>query len=67
MVGEGACASPTPSPTPTPSGALWYNGDWDFVGYHANEQNTSSSNSMVYDDFSVEGSGGTVTAVFSNN
>ncbi len=34
-----------------PPGSIWYNGDWNFVGSHANEVNTSSSNSQVFDDF----------------
>jgi hypothetical protein len=49
-----------------PPGSLWYNGDFNGVGYHANEFNTSSSNSQVFDDF-IAGGNWTVNAVFSDN
>jgi PEP-CTERM motif len=48
--------------------ALWYNGDFNGVGYHANGINTSDSNSQVFDDFIVPtGQLWDVTAVFSDN
>src|ERR1700736_6585475 len=50
-----------------PPGSLWYNGDFNGVGFHANEINTSSSNSQVFDDFNVTSSGWNITAVFSDN
>lgn len=51
-----------------PPGSLWYNGDFNGVGFHANEINTSSSNSAVFDDFIVPaGQLWDVTAVFSDN
>jgi hypothetical protein len=50
-----------------PPGSLWYNGDWDFVGSHANESNTSSSTSQVFDDFFVGSSGWMVSGLFSRN
>jgi hypothetical protein len=51
-----------------PPGSLWYNGDFNGVGFHANEINTSSSNSSVFDDFIVPaGQLWDVTAVFSDN
>jgi hypothetical protein len=49
-----------------PPGSLWYNGDFNGVGFHANGINTSDSNSQVFDDF-IAGSNWTVNAVFSDN
>jgi hypothetical protein len=49
-----------------PPGSLWYNGDFNGVGFHANGINTSDSNSQVFDDF-IATSNWTVNAVFSNN
>jgi hypothetical protein len=51
-----------------PPGSLWYNGDFNGVSFHANEINTSSSNSQVFDDFNVTGGvSWHVTALFSDN
>jgi hypothetical protein len=51
-----------------PPGTLWYNGDFNGVGYHANGINTSDSNSQVFDDFFVSGSlGWNISGVFSDN
>jgi hypothetical protein len=59
----------TPTPTTTPPGALWYNGDFDFVDGLANEQDTFAQGySHIYDDFNVPDSGGwNVTSVFSHD
>jgi hypothetical protein len=61
--------TPTPTPTTTPPGALWYNGDFDFVDGLANEQDTFAQGySHIYDDFNVPDSGGwNVTSVFSHD
>jgi hypothetical protein len=50
-----------------PPGSLWYNGDFNGVGYHANGVNTSDPPSQVFDDFFVTGGGWHLTAVFSDN
>lgn len=59
----------TPTPTGTPTGALWYNGDFDFVDGLANEQDSFAQGySHIYDDFNVPDSGGwNVTSVFSHD
>jgi hypothetical protein len=38
-----------------PPGSLWYNGDFDGVGYHDNGHNTSGPADQVHDDFNVIG------------
>jgi len=51
-----------------PPGSLWYNGDFNGVGFHANGINTSDPPSQVFDDFNVtNGSGRQVMALFSDN
>ncbi len=59
----------TPTPSTTPTGALWYNGDFDFVDGLANEQDTFAQGySHIYDDFNVPDSDGwNVTSVFSHD
>ncbi|HEY2712584.1 MAG TPA: dockerin type I domain-containing protein [Chthoniobacterales bacterium] len=59
----------TPTPTTTPAGALWYNGDFDFVDGLANEQDTFAQGySHIYDDFNVPDSmGWDVNSVFSHD
>src|ERR1700676_3566215 len=48
--------------------ALWYNGDFNGLGYHANGINTSDPPSQVFDDFIVTSPGWwQLTGVFSNN
>jgi hypothetical protein len=49
-----------------PPGSLWYNGDFNGVGYHANGVNTSDPNSQVWGEFNVTGDWN-LTAVFSDN
>jgi hypothetical protein len=48
-----------------PPGSLWYNGDFNGVGFHANGGNTP--NSQVWGEFNVTGGGWNLTAVFSDN
>jgi hypothetical protein len=50
-----------------PPGTIWYNGDFNGAGFHANEINTSSSNSQVFDDFIVTGGNWQITTIFSDN
>jgi hypothetical protein len=59
----------TPTPTTTPTGALWYNGDFDFVDGLANEQDSFAQGySHIYDDFNVPDTDGwNVTSVFSHD
>jgi hypothetical protein len=56
-----AVAQPPPS-------SLWYNGDFNGVGYHANGVNTSDPPSQVYGEFDVTGGPvANITTVFSDN
>jgi hypothetical protein len=50
-----------------PPGSLWYNGDFNGVGFHANGVNTSDPDSAVYGEFFVTGGGWNLSAVFSDN
>ncbi len=56
-----AVAQPPPS-------SLWYNGDFNGVGYHANGVNTSDPPDAVHDDFIIPaGNVWNITAVFSDD
>lgn len=52
-----------------PPGALWYNGDFDFVDGLTNEQDTFASGyAHIYDNFDVtDGGGWDLTSVFSHD
>jgi hypothetical protein len=51
-----------------PPGSLWYNGDFNGVGFHANGINTSDPPSQVIGEFNVTaGAVWHLTAVFSDN
>jgi hypothetical protein len=50
-----------------PPGSLWYNGDFNGVGYHANGHNTSDPPDAVHDDFNVTSTGWNITAIFSDD
>lgn len=52
-----------------PPSSLWYNGDFNGVGYHANGLNTSDPPSQVYGEFDVFGGGppASITTVFSDD
>ena len=50
-----------------PPGSLWYNGDFNGVGFHANGHNTSDPPDAVHDDFNVTSSGWNITAIFSDD
>jgi PEP-CTERM motif len=51
-----------------PPGSLWYNGDFNGVGFHANGVNTSDPPSQVIGEFNVTaGALWHLTAVFSDN
>jgi hypothetical protein len=51
-----------------PPGSLWYNGDFNGVGYHANGHNTSDPPDAVHDDFIIPaGNVWNITAVFSDD
>jgi PEP-CTERM motif len=51
-----------------PPGSLWYNGDFNGVGFHANGVNTSDPPSAVYGEFNVPaGPFWHVTTIFSDN
>jgi hypothetical protein len=51
-----------------PPGSLWYNGDFNGVGFHANGVNTSDPNSQVWGEFNVTGGEvWSLTAIFSDN
>jgi hypothetical protein len=50
-----------------PPGSLWYNGDFNGVGYHVNGHNTSDPPDAVHDDFNVTFPGWELTAIFSDD
>jgi len=50
-----------------PPGSLWYNGDFNGVGYHANGHNTSDPPDVVHDDFNVPFPAWNITAIFSDD
>jgi len=51
-----------------PPGSLWYNGDFNGVGYHANGHNTSDPPDAVHDDFIIPtGNVWNITGVFSDD
>jgi hypothetical protein len=51
-----------------PPGSLWYNGDFNGVGYHANGHNTSDPPDAVHDDFIIPaGNIWNITAIFSDD
>jgi hypothetical protein len=63
-----AFALNTPALAQAPPGSLWYNGDFNGVGYHANGTGTSDPPSQVFDDFIIPGGQKWhLTALFSDN
>jgi hypothetical protein len=50
-----------------PPGSLWYNGDFNGVGYHANGHNTADPPDQVHDDFFVTSPEWNITAIFSDD
>ena len=67
LAGVAAFALNTTAIAQAPPGSLWYNGDFNGVGYHANGHNTSDSPDAVHDDFNVTGPGWNITAIFSDD
>jgi PEP-CTERM motif len=49
------------------AGTLWYNGDFNGADGLSNEQNTDIDYGYTYDNFQVDGSGWTITSIWSNN
>jgi hypothetical protein len=63
-----AFAVNTTATAQAPPGSLWYNGDFNGVGYHANGHNTSDPPDTVHDDFIIPaGNVWNITGVFSDD
>jgi len=61
-------ANTTTAIAQAPPGSLWYNGDFNGVGFHANGTGTSDPSSSVFDDFIVtNGAVWHLTGLFSDN